>query len=169
MLSQQSPTAAFKSLIVAALPSEDRLHQQLQTLPDELWSGLGRELAGHLEGAEVVVALPHASVLGQAVAQALGRPLVVVAGPDPEALRGHPQAVLVTSELLDGVQEMELCVLGQRVGCEIRTVACALERTTSGGRYHLLQLGVKTVAAVRLAQLTDGLILERRSVDRPPR
>ena len=185
MLPQSSslPSAELQSVVQAALPSEERLHQQLQAQPGVFWERLGLELAPQLSGAEVVIALPGAAALGAALAGALGRPLVEAvwraasADDDGEnehggwqldlaALRGPGTAALATLELQGGAPEAELCVIAQRQGCAVRTLVCALERTTSEGRYHLLQLGVGTVAAVRLALLSDGLILERRSLER---
>ena len=159
----------------------------LLSLPGPIYRDLARPLAAHLNSTDVVLALPEGLRLAEHLTEVLGLPLVRVQGRspqqpggdwklDPQLLHRRPRGLLVGRELTGGVAEMEVSVLAQSFGCEVRALACVLERSTDQGRHRLLQLGVQTHAAVRIAHIPSaahagneagGWIIERRQLEGP--
>ncbi|WP_424950905.1 hypothetical protein [Deinococcus sp.] len=175
-MTEQPLLSGFLALLRAALPDDGRIQDLLLGLPGPVYHDLARHLAPHLHDFDVVLALPDGLKLAEYLTQALGLPLVRVQGRSPQSgtgdwkidallLQNRPRGLLVSRELSGGVAEMEITVMAQGLGCEVRALACTLERSTDQGRHRLLQLGVQTHAAVRIAQIPTGWIIERRGLD----
>ena len=174
--------SGFVTSLQAALPDAERVGKLMLGLPDKVYSDLSQHLAAELHGPgplDVVLALPDGLKLAERLAEALHLPLVRVQGRggawkiDVQMLLNRPRGLLVSRELIGGVAELEVCVQAQGLGCEVRSLACALERSTEQGRHRLLQLGVQSHAAVQIAQVpataqhSGGWIIERRLPDGP--
>lgn len=172
-MTEQPLLSSFLTLLRAALPDDERIRELLPGLPGPVYGQLAEHLAAHLHGIDVVLALPDGLKLAEYLADRLRLPLVRVQGRsgdwklDAQLLQGRPRGLLVSRELTGGVAEMEVSVLAQGLGCEVHTLACVLERSTEQGRHRLLQLGVQTHAAVRVAQIPTGWIIERRELEGP--
>ena len=175
-MTDQPAHPGFQSLLRAALPHDERIQDLLTTLSDETYAELAADLAERLSSLDVVLALPEGVALARQLADRLGLPLVGVRGHsggrdgdrfqiEASSLRDRPRGLLVSLELSSGVAEMEVAVMAQGLGCEVRTLACVLERSTAQGRHRLLQLGIHTHAAVRIAQIPSGWIIERRQLE----
>ncbi len=176
--------SGFVTSLQAALPDAGRVDKLMLGLPDRVYSDLSQHLAAELHGPtpqplDVVLALPDGLKLAERLAETLHLPLVRVQGRggawkiDVQMLLNRPRGLLVSRELIGGVAELEVCVQAQGLGCEVRSLACALERSTEQGRHRLLQLGVQSYAAVQIAQVpataqhSGGWIIERRLPDGP--
>jgi adenine/guanine phosphoribosyltransferase-like PRPP-binding protein len=174
--------SSFVAHLRAALPDDIRIQQLLSTLSAPVYSDLSLHLAEQIGaqlkgGLDVVLALPDGLGLAEPLAAALGLRVVPITGGsggwqfDRVVLHGHPRGLLVGRELSGGVSELEVCVMAEQAGCEVRALACALERSTSPGRHRLLQLGVQTFTAVRVAEIPGAdqapnhWIIERRQLD----
>ncbi len=169
-MTEQPPLSNFLTLLRAALPDDGRIQELLAGLPNPVYSQVSEHLAAQLHNLDVILALPDGLKLAEALADRLRLPLVRVQGRsgdwklDAQLLQGRPRGLLVSRELSGGVAEMEVSVLAQGFGCEVHTLACVLERSTEQGRHRLLQLGVQTHAAVRIALIPTGWIIERREL-----
>ncbi|MFC4455547.1 hypothetical protein [Deinococcus sonorensis] len=165
------PTSRLLAWLQAGGLDEKRL-EGLHSQDNAFWAELAAQLAPQLPPAEILLVLPGGEPLAGALAAHLKLPFQVLhhasGAPDHWVLPDAPLpsfGLLVTTYLTTGVPEMELSVLAQRAGCELRTVVCAVERSTAGGRHRLLQLGVNTLAGQRIAETPRGLILERRRAE----
>jgi adenine/guanine phosphoribosyltransferase-like PRPP-binding protein len=173
--------SGFVTHLRAALPDDNRIQELLVGLSDELYTDVAQSLTEQylaeeqrIKGLNVVLALPDGLPLARSLAELLRLPLVAVTGvsghwnigtmPSGASLAGL-QGLLVSRELAGGVTEMELDVLAQQQGCEIRALACVLERSSAQGRHRLLKVGMQTYAAVRVAETPSGWIIERRSLN----
>lgn len=177
-MTEHSLLSGFVAYLQAALPDAERVNALMAGLPEQVYRDLSQHLAAGLRqpptALDVVLALPEGLKLAEHLAGALRLPLVRVQGTggawkiDPQMLLNRPRGVLVSRELTGGVAELEVCVQAQRLGCEVRSLACVLERSTEQGRHRLLQLGVQSYAAARIAEVPataqrpGGWIIERR-------
>lgn len=178
-MTEQPLLSGFVTYLQAALPDAGHVDKLMLGLPDKVYTDLSQHLAAELhrttpEPLDVVLALPDGLKLAERLAEVLRLPLVRVQGRggawkiDPQMLLNRPSGLLVSRELVGGVAELEVCVRAQGLGCEVRSLACALERSTEQGRHRLLQLGVQSYAAVQIAQVpataqhSGGWIIERR-------
>jgi len=171
----------------APMPDDSGIERLLAQLPSTMYAELGEYLSVRLRAEErgpfdVVLALPEGVRLAEQIADRLRLPLARVQGQpghwkiDPVLLRNRPRALMVSRELTTGRAEMEASVLANKYACEVKTLACVLERSTAPGRHRVLLLGVQTVAAVCLAHVPAspetraGWVIERRrGQERPER
>jgi hypothetical protein len=181
--------SAFVARVQAALPVVERLEVLLAELTETDGVPLAQYLAAPSQadqplaapslaagpgGLDVLLAMPGSLSLARPLAALLEVPLVEISGQEGslklayEGLQERPSALLVGLELTSGLPELEVTLLAQGLGSEVQTLACLLERSTAQGRHRLLQLGVKTHAALQIAFIpasamaTGGWILERR-------
>lgn len=158
---------AFQETVEAALPSEERLRDQLSILPEREWADLALAFAAYLPEVDAVLALPGADGLGHALGWARGLPVLNALAPLEKAQPGTG-AVLVTRELTDGLRELRALLNAEHRGVQVVAVIAAIERTDDRGHTRLALQGLPVLAAAQLAGTPRGLVFERRIPHQPP-
>lgn len=151
---------AFRDAVAAALPSEARLSEQLQSLPERDWVDLAYVFAAALPEIDAVIPVPGGEALAAALARSRGIPVLHPPRPDHDLFPG--EVALVTGHLQGGLPEMEALLRAERCNLRVLSVAAAIERTGGAGRTRLELQDVRVQSAVLLADTPGGLTFERR-------
>ena len=151
----------FRDAVAAALPSEERLRNQLEGLPLGEWTELALVFAALLPEVDAVLALPDAEGFGEALADVRGVP-VLGALARREGGPGQRDVVLVTRDLTDGMNELRALLNAEHSALRVRAVVAAITRTDGLGHVRLELQGLPVLSAVRLAGTPEGLVFERR-------
>lgn len=162
--------SSFRSVVSSLLPSEERLLSRLRELSENDLQSIVDYFSVSMREFDVVIGLPGARELAQALAELRGTPLILATRDeesgwwvmDADAAELTQTAVIVTDHFTDGLPELEIVVQASKLGYLVEAVACAIERTNDRGRSRLELQGLEVGAAVQIADTPTGLVMERR-------
>ena len=162
--------SSFRSMVSSLLSSEERLLSRLRELSEKDLQSIVDYFSVSLREFDVVIGLPGAPELAQALALLRGTPLILATRDedsgwwvmDADAAEATQTAVIVTDHFTDGLPELEIVVQASKLGYLVEAVACAIERTNDRGRSRLELQGLAVGAAVQIADTPRGLVMERR-------
>lgn len=150
----------FRQRTKQLLSSEEGLLGHLRRLPQEEVVEVAAHLDALLPPVGVLIPLPGAEGVAEQLGAWRGLPVVRASGVD--ALRGSADAALVTTQLSDGVAELDLCLRAAHSAVRVRAVAALVERTGAGGRSRLELQGTEVLPVLEVADTPEGLLFERR-------